>query len=125
MNRADYIDSFYSHPFINPLLYEDKFEELKEVALYVLAGTADFVMDHSIELARLWCVRTPSLFCVATSSIVNLRMLLLSKNRKGKVSLDLFEQTTHGFMQFAAFSAESREALQMVIRRHQEACFLN
>ena len=53
-NRADYIESFYAHPFINPLLYEDKFEELKEVALYVMVGTADFLLDHSIELARLW-----------------------------------------------------------------------
>lgn len=54
VNRADYIDSFFAHPFINPLLYEDKLEELKEVALYAMVGTADFLLDHSIELARLW-----------------------------------------------------------------------
>ena len=53
------------------------------------------------------------------------KIMLLSPKRKGKVSLDLFDKVIHGFMQFTAFSAESREAFEIVIKRHQEACFSN
>ena len=43
-NRADYIGSFYDHSFINPPLYQKKFDELKEVALYLLVGDSDFLL---------------------------------------------------------------------------------
>ena len=97
VNYADYVDSFYTHAFINPLLYEDKFHELKEVSLFTFVGTADFLMDDSIELARIW---------------------------KGKTCLDLFENAVHGFLSLSPVSAEAREASKVVIERYREACGL-
>lgn len=94
---ADYIDCCYNHPFINPHLYGDKMDELKEVALFTFAGTADFLMDDSIELARVW---------------------------KGKTCLDLFENTVHGFLSLNPVSAEAGEAFEVVIERYREACGL-
>ena len=54
MNRAEYIDSFFDHPFINPLLYQDQLDELKSVDLYCCVGNDDCALDSSIELARIW-----------------------------------------------------------------------
>ena len=54
LNRAAYVSSFFDHPFINPILYMDKFGELKDVDLYCLVGNNDCVLDGSIELARSW-----------------------------------------------------------------------
>ena len=94
---ADYIDSCFNHPFINPLLYTEKMDELKEVALFTFAGTADFLMDDSVELARVW---------------------------KGKTCLDLFENAVHGFLSLSPVSAEAKEATEVVIERYREACGL-
>ena len=52
VNYSDFIGSFYNHPFIDPLLY-DRLHELK-VDLYAFTGSNDFLLDHSIELARVW-----------------------------------------------------------------------
>lgn len=54
VNYCDYIGMFYRTPFTNPLLYEDRFHELKGVDLYAFTGNNDFLLDHSIELARMW-----------------------------------------------------------------------
>ena len=97
VNYADYIDSFYNHPFINPVLYGDRFGELKDVSLFTFVGTADFLMDDSIELARVW---------------------------KGKTCLDLFENAVHGFLSLSLVSGEAREASEVVIERYREACGL-
>lgn len=53
VNYADYIGTFFDHPFIQPLLY-DHFHELKNVELYAFTGNNDLLLDHSIELARIW-----------------------------------------------------------------------
>ena len=54
MNRAEYIGSFYDHPFIEPLLYEDQFDELKQINLYCMVGNLDCTLDCSVDLVRMW-----------------------------------------------------------------------
>ena len=54
VKRAAYIASFFDHPFLNPLLYADKFDELKSVSLYCMVGNNDPTLDSSIEMARSW-----------------------------------------------------------------------
>lgn len=97
-NYADYIDSWFDHPFINPLLYEDKFHELKDVALFTFSGTYDFLMDDSIELARMW---------------------------KGKTTMDLFLNAVHGILSLISVSTEASEAFEIITLRFQEACGLS
>lgn len=96
-NYADYIDSWFNHPFINPVLYGDKFHELKDVALFTFAGTNDFLQDDSIELARMW---------------------------KGKSTLDLFLNAVHGILSLTSVSTEANEAFEVIVERFQEACGL-
>lgn len=100
VNYSDYIDSFYSHPFINPILYEDRLGELKDVALFTFVGREDVLMDDSIELTRLW------------------------KRAGGSVCLDIFHDVMHGFFQISPASPHCTEALEVVYRRYQEACGL-
>ena len=54
MNRAEYIASFFDHPFIEPLLYEDRFDQLKNIDLYCLVGNNDCMLDSSVDMARMW-----------------------------------------------------------------------
>ena len=54
MSRAEYISSFYEHPFIEPLLYEPQFDQLKGVDLYCCVGNNDPTLDCNIDLARMW-----------------------------------------------------------------------
>lgn len=53
-NYADYISSFYTNPFLAPMLYFNKFEELKSISLYAFCGDKDILLDDSIELAKQW-----------------------------------------------------------------------
>lgn len=96
-DRADYIVTFYNHPFINPIVYKDKFEELKDVALYAFIGKDDFFTDEAIEMTRIW---------------------------KGKKRLDIFDNIFHGFFQLNFLSSDTRYAFEVAIMRFQEACGL-
>lgn len=100
VNYSDYIDAFYSHPFIVPPLYGDKFRELKDVALFAFVGREDLLMDDSTELAMLW------------------------KEAGGSVCLDIFDDVMHGFFQISPVSPHCTEALEVVYKRYQEACGL-
>ena len=100
MNYADYIDTFYTHPLINPLLYEDKLVELKDIALFAFVGREDMLMDDSIEWATLW------------------------RQAGGSVCLDIFDEVMHGFFQISPASPHCMEALEVVYKRYQEACEL-
>lgn len=96
-NRADYVTSFYDHPFIEPILYKEKFDELKEIDLYALAGNDDVLLDDCLELASLW---------------------------KGKRCLDVFENVIHGFLNFYLLSDTMNDAFEITVDRFQEACGL-
>ena len=96
-NRADYLFSFFSHPLINPFLYRHQFDQLKEIALFLFVGKYDFLLDQNIELSKLW---------------------------QGSVCLDVFDKLIHGFLPFHGFSVECSEALEVVVKRFQEACGL-
>ena len=98
VNRADYLDdAFYGNPLINPFLYRHQFDELKGVALFLFVGKYDFLLDQSIELARLW---------------------------KGSTCLDVFDKLLHGFMMLSSYSNDCSDAFEIVVKRYQEACGL-
>jgi len=97
-DRCDYINSFFDHSIVSPLLYGDKFDELKKISLYVFAGNLDQTIDDCIEIARVW---------------------------KGDTCLDTFDDIIHGFLMFNSSTDKSREAFQLVISRFQEACLFD
>lgn len=93
----NYIDSCYSFPFIQPKLYFDRFDDLKDVDLFLLVGNHDITMDDNISLASQW---------------------------KGKMNLDIFDDVVHCYVAFGMFSQINKEAIQVTTRRFQEACGL-
>ena len=97
VNRGDYLEDCFCHPLLNPFLYRHRFDELKEIDLFLQVGKYDFLLDQNIELAKLW---------------------------QGRVCLDVFDKLMHAFLQLHAISTDCAEAFEIVVKRHQEACGL-
>lgn len=72
-------------PYISPLFYGD-FQGLKGVELYLVTCEYDTFQDDSISLAQKW---------------------------KGKVSLDVLPDLSHGFLHFLGTGSETNDAYQL------------
>lgn len=122
MNRAEYISSFYAHPFIEPPLYEENFAELKAVDLYCCVGNNDCALDCNIDLARMWKGNeSRSREKIWFDEMLNFVHLAHSI---GKACLDVFDKLPHAFLQLASLSTEATEAVEIFAERLQEACGL-
>ena len=68
--------SVLEHPLVSPLFY-DKFEQLSDVNLYMVALHADPLLDNAITMASKW---------------------------KGTVSIDVLDDLAHGFLNYIFFN---------------------